>query len=32
MTPSIKQRIDQIRWGEVPKGYVKTRDGVLPIQ
>ncbi len=32
MTPSIKQRIDQIRWGEVPKGYVKTRVGVLPIQ
>ena len=32
MTPSIKQRIEQIRLGEIPKGYVKTRVGVLPIQ
>lgn len=32
MTPSIKQRIEQIRLGELPKGYVKTRVGVLPIQ
>lgn len=32
MTPSIKQRVEQIRLGEFPKGYVKTRVGVLPIQ
>lgn len=32
MTPSIKQRVEQIRLGEIPKGYVKTRVGVLPIQ
>ena len=30
MTPQIKQRIDQIRRGEVPEGYKKTKAGVIP--
>ncbi len=30
MTPEIKQRIDQIKKGEVPKGYQKTRFGIVP--
>ena len=30
MTPQIKQRIEQIRCGEVPEGYKKTRAGVIP--
>lgn len=32
MTPEIKQRIEQIRRGEVPKGYVKNRKVVIPQQ
>lgn len=30
MTPQIKQRIDQIRRGEVPEGYKKTKAGIVP--
>lgn len=30
MTPEIKQRIEQIRRGEVPEGYVKTALGLSP--
>ena len=32
MTPEIKQRIEQIRRGEVPEGYVKKRKVVIPQQ
>lgn len=32
MTPEIKQRIEQIRRGEVPEGYVKKRNVVIPQQ
>lgn len=30
MTPEIKNRIDQIRRGEVPAGYRRTKAGILP--
>ena len=30
MTPQIKQRIEQIRHGNVPEGYQKTRAGTIP--
>lgn len=30
MTPEIKQRIEQIRRGNVPEGYQKTKDGIFP--
>ena len=30
MTPEIKQRIEQIRRGEVPDGYQYTRHGIYP--
>ena len=30
MTPEIKQRIEQIRQGEVPEGYQKTNVGIIP--
>ena len=30
MTPQIKQRIEQIRRGEVPEGYKRTKAGVIP--
>lgn len=30
MTPEIKQRIEQIRQGEVPEGYQKTSVGIIP--
>lgn len=30
MTPEIKQRIDAIRQGEVPEGYVRGKLGVAP--
>lgn len=30
MTPEIKQRIQQIRQGKTPKGYKKTKDGIIP--
>ena len=31
MNPDVKQRINQIRRGEVPEGYVKTRAGIMPL-
>ena len=30
MTPKIKLRIDQIRRGEIPKGYIRTVSGISP--
>lgn len=30
MTDEIKQRIEQIKRGEVPKGYKKTKVGIVP--
>ena len=30
MTPQIKQRIEQIRRGEIPEGYKKTKVGIVP--
>ena len=30
MTSEIKQKIEQIRNGEVPKGYKRTRAGIMP--
>ena len=30
MTPQTKQRIEQIRRGEVPEGYKKTKVGIVP--
>lgn len=30
MTPDVKQRIQQIRRGEVPERYVKTALGIVP--
>ena len=30
MTPEVKQRIEQIRHGEVPEGYKKTALGIVP--
>ncbi len=30
MTPEIKNRIDQIRRGEVPEGYTKVRKALIP--
>lgn len=30
MTPEIRQRIEQIRHGEVPEGYKKTKVGIVP--
>ncbi len=30
MTPQIKQRLDQIQRGEVPKGYKRTKIGIVP--
>ena len=30
MTPEIKQRIEQIRQGEVPEGYKKGKLGIVP--
>lgn len=30
MTPEIRKRIDQIRHGIVPKGYRKTKAGIVP--
>ena len=31
MTPEIKQRIEQIRRGKVPKGYKRTKAGIMPL-
>ena len=30
MTPQVKQRIEQIRHGEVPEGYKRTKAGIVP--
>lgn len=30
MTPEVKKRIEQIRQGIVPEGYVKDKDGIYP--
>ena len=30
MTPQIKQRLDQIRQGQVPSGYKRTRARIVP--
>ena len=30
MTPEVKERIDQIRHGNVPEGYLKDKDGIHP--
>ena len=30
MTPQIKQKLDQLQRGEVPKGYKKTKQGIIP--
>ncbi len=32
MREDIKKRIEQIRWGEVPAGYTRTKEGVLPLE
>lgn len=32
MTPQIKHRIEQIRRGEVPEGYKRTKAGVVPCE
>ena len=31
MTPEVKERIEQIRHGNVPEGYKKTAAGIMPI-
>ena len=31
MTPEVKERIDQIRHGNVPEGYKKTAAGIIPV-
>ena len=31
MTPEVKERIDQLRHGNVPEGYKKTKTGILPV-
>lgn len=31
MTPQIKQRIEQIKRGEVPDGYKRTKAGIMPL-
>lgn len=30
MTPEIKKRIEQIKSGKIPKGYKRTRAGIMP--
>ena len=30
MTPEVRDRIEQIRHGNVPEGYLKDKDGVHP--
>ncbi len=32
MTPETKTRIDQIRRGKIPKGYIKTASGLAPAE
>ena len=31
MTPEVKERIEQIRHGNVPEGYKKTAAGIIPV-
>ena len=31
MTPEVRERIEQIRHGNVPDEYKKTKDGILPV-
>ena len=31
MTPEVRDRIEQLRHGNVPEGYKKTRAGIVPI-
>lgn len=30
MTPEVRERIEQIRYGNVPEGYKKTKVGIVP--
>lgn len=32
MTPEVKERIEQIRHGNVPEGYKKTKLGIVPVE
>lgn len=32
MTPEVKERIDQIRHGNVPEGYKKGKIGIVPVE
>ena len=32
MTPEVKERIEQIRHGNVPEGYQKTQSGIVPCE
>ena len=32
MTPEVRDRIEQIRHGIVPEGYIQTRSGIVPIE
>ena len=32
MTPEVKQRIEQIRQGDMPEGYKKTISGIAPVE
>ena len=32
MKPEIKQRIEQIKAGQVPDGYKRTKAGVVPVE
>ena len=32
MNTQVKQRLDQIRRGEVPEGYKKTKVGIVPVE
>lgn len=32
MTPEVRDRIEQIRHGNVPEGYKKTRSGIVPTE
>lgn len=32
MTPEVKERIEQIRHGNVPEGYKKIRSGIVPCE
>ena len=32
MTPEVKERIEQIRHGNVPEGYKKGKIGIVPVE